>query len=160
MPYIQPVKQFDLALQNNNNQVVPLFLSNKGRYVWSDKPFKFEVNNNQLILDSKYENIQIQKSGNRLKSAYLDAINRYFKSNSILPNELLFVKPQYNTWIELMYNQNQTDILKYANTIKSNGFPEGVLMIDDNWQRYYGNFDFRAEKSSDAKGMINELHSM
>ena len=83
MPYIQPVKQFDLALQNNNNQVVPLFLSNKGRYVWSDKPFKFEVNNNQLILDSKYENIQIQKSGNRLKSAYLDAINRYFKSNSI-----------------------------------------------------------------------------
>lgn len=59
-----------------------------------------------------------------------------------------------------MYNQNQTDILKYANTIKSNGFPEGVLMIDDNWQRYYGNFDFRAEKSSDAKGMINELHSM
>ena len=25
MPYIKPVNEFDLSLQNNNNQVVPLF---------------------------------------------------------------------------------------------------------------------------------------
>lgn len=160
MPYVQPLKEFNLALQNNNNQVVPLFLSNKGRYVWSDRPFKFEVKNNQLVLDSKYEKIEIKKSGKTLKSAYLEASTRHFKSTSTLPNELLFVAPQYNTWIELMYNQNEKDILKYAKAIKSNGFPEGVLMIDDNWQRYYGNFDFRAEKFPNPKGMINELHTM
>jgi len=29
--------------------------------------------------------------------------------------------PQYNTWIELMYNQNQKDILEYAGKIIENG---------------------------------------
>ena len=33
-------------------------------------------------------------------------------------------------------------------------------MIDDNWQRYYGNFDFKPEKFPDPKGMTDELHRM
>jgi alpha-glucosidase len=32
-------------------------------------------------------------------------------------------------------------------------------MIDDNWQRYYGNFDFRAEKFSDPKDMVKKMHA-
>ena len=43
MPYIQPMESFDLSSQNNNNQVVPLLLSSKGRYVWSDYPFAFSA---------------------------------------------------------------------------------------------------------------------
>ena len=59
-----------------------------------------------------------------------------------------------------MYNQNQEDILRYAHAIIDNGFPAGVLMIDDNWQRYYGNFQFKAERFPDAKAMIEELHAL
>ena len=33
-------------------------------------------------------------------------------------------------------------------------------MIDDNWQRYYGNFEFKAEKFPDARAMTDELHRL
>lgn len=57
-----------------------------------------------------------------------------------------------------MYNQNQIDIEKYAQDILANDFPTGIFMIDDNWQKYYGNFDFKPEKFPDAAGMIDRLH--
>lgn len=59
-----------------------------------------------------------------------------------------------------MYDQNQRDIMQYAHKVVENGFPQGVFMIDDNWQRYYGNFDFKPEKFPDPKGMTDELHRM
>ncbi|NGM73184.1 glycoside hydrolase family 31 protein [Sphingobacterium sp. SGL-16] len=159
MPFLHPAREYDLARENSNNQVVPLFVSNKGRFIWSDKPIKFAVMGEKIVINSDYEELKIQQSGNTLKSAYLVACTKYFPASGVLPAEEFFTKPQYNTWIELMYNQNQDDILKYAQVIVDNKFPTGVLMIDDNWQRYYGNFDFRSEKFPDPKGMIQKLHS-
>ncbi|MDR1883373.1 MAG: glycoside hydrolase family 31 protein [Prevotella sp.] len=160
MPYLEPLAEYDLALRNNNNQVVPLFLSSKGRYLWSDRPFRFEIAGNTLKITSDYEQVAVQQSGSTLRDACLAASRKYFPPTGTLPDELFFTMPQYNTWIELMYNQNQEDILKYAQAVSDNGFPAGVLMIDDNWQKYYGNFDFRPEKFPDAKGMIRSLHDM
>lgn len=160
MPYLKPVKEFNLALQNNNNQVVPLFVSSKGRFIWSDQPFWFEIKDNTLMVKSEYEKIEIQQGGETLREGYKTACQKHFPPSGTLPDELFFTMPQYNTWIELMYNQNQDDILKYAQSIIDNGFPPGVLMIDDNWQKYYGNFEFRPEKFSDPKGMIKKLHDM
>lgn len=60
----------------------------------------------------------------------------------------------------MVYNQNQDDILKYAHAIVDNGFPPGVLMIDDNWANNYGSFRFKKEKFENAKKMIEELHQM
>ncbi len=160
MPYLQPVAAFNLASQNRNNQVVPLLLSNKGRYVWSDYPFTFSVTQSGILLDSPYEAIAVTTAGSTLRDAYLSACAKHFKPTGVLPESLFFTHPQYNTWIELMYNQNQDDILKYARSIVENGFPTGVLMVDDNWQKYYGNFDFRPEKFSNPKGMIKQLHEM
>ena len=42
MPY-ENFEEKDLAASNYLNQSAPLFVSSKGRYVWSDKPFKFSV---------------------------------------------------------------------------------------------------------------------
>lgn len=160
MPYLKPAKELNLASDNFNNQVVPLIVSNKGRFVWSEKPFKFSVEETQIVIKSEYEDIQIQQEGQTLKSAFLGASTKYFPATGVIPHELFFSKPQYNTWIELMYNQNQEDIMKYAQSIVVKGFPTGVLMVDDNWQRYYGNFDFRKEKFPDPKGMVAKLHNM
>ena len=41
-----------------------------------------------------------------------------------------------------------------------NGFPQGIFMIDDNWQNDYGNFDFKASRFPDPRGMIDSLHAM
>lgn len=160
MPYIQPVEEFDLYSKNSNNQVVPFLLSNKGRYVWSNFPFKFSVADNIINVKSDFEAVAVKKAGSTLRDAYLSASQLYFKPDGMLPNTLFFTMPQYNTWIELMYDQNQEDILAYARNIISNGFPKGVLMIDDNWQKYYGNFDFKAEKFPNPRKMVEELHQM
>lgn len=31
-------------------------------------------------------------------------------------------------------------------------------MIDDNWQKYYGNFDFKPEKFPNPQAMVAQLH--
>lgn len=159
MPYTEPII-YDIERQNSNNQVVPLLLSNKGRYIWSDYPFKFAASKDRLQINSGYEQVTVVKSGKTLKEAYLEASEKNFKPTGELPDTLFFTMPQYNTWIELMYNQNQEDILHYARQIIANGFPPGVLMIDDNWQKYYGNFEFKEDKFPDPKQMIEELHAM
>lgn len=59
-----------------------------------------------------------------------------------------------------MYDQNQADILKYARAIVDNGFPTGVLMIDDNWQKDYGDWEFRPDRFPSPKEMVDTLHSL
>ena len=142
------------------NQAAPLFLSTKGRSIWSNSPFAFEIKNNEITLSEFSDSLHVEKYGNNLKEAYLAASKRYFPAMGKLPDSLLFKSPQYNTWIELIYNQNQKDILKYAHDIIDNGFPAGVLMIDDNWAPYYGKFEFRKDRFPDARAMMNELHSL
>ena len=160
MPYIQPVEEFNLASRSDNNQVVPLLLSNKGRYVWSDYPFTFAVTAQGVIIHSDREDVAVRTAGTTLREAYIDACQKYFPPSGQLPDTLFFTMPQYNTWIELALNQNQADILKYAQGIVENGFPAGVLMIDDNWQQNYGNFEFRPDKFPAPKAMVDELHHM
>lgn len=152
---------FNMSVEDANNQICPLFLSDDGQYIWTENPviFSFENGNIQLSPLSG-EPVGAIKAGSTLRDAYLAAMRTYFPPSGVLPDTLFFVRPQYNTWIELMYNQNQADILRYAHAIVDNGFDPGILMIDDNWQRYYGNFDFKAERFSDPKGMIDELHEL
>jgi len=142
------------------NQAAPLILSTKGRYIWSNAPFAFLIKNNEIILTDYTDTILLEKSGDNLKAAYIAASKRFFPASGKYPDSLLFKSPQYNTWIELIYNQNQKDILKYAHDIINNGFPAGVLMIDDNWAPYYGKFEFRKDRFPDAKEMITELKGL
>lgn len=158
MPYVKPLIEFNLALEHRNNQIVPLFLSNKGRYIWSDKPFHFEIKDKAIIIKSEYERIEVKQAGTTLRDAYLKVSSTYFPPSGVIPDPLFFTMPQYNTWVELIYDQNQNDILDYANSIVANGLPKGVLMIDDNWQKYYGNFEFKPDKFQSPKEMVDQLH--
>lgn len=159
MPYAPNVELYDLGRQNDNNQVVPLLLSSKGRYVYSPYPFRYSFRDGDLQLESDYAPLTVVQAGTTLKDAYLAASAAHFPPTGEIPEELFFSKPQYNTWIELMYDQNQADVEDYARQIMDNGFPTGILMIDDNWQNHYGNFDFKPEKFPDPKGMVDRLHA-
>ncbi|MET0636536.1 MAG: glycoside hydrolase family 31 protein [Chitinophagaceae bacterium] len=150
----------DLNGDVKGNQAAPLLLSTDGRYAWSNSPFSFRVNEKSITIANLHDTLVIGKAGSTLASAFREASNRFFPASGKIPDPLLFTKPQYNTWIELVYNQNQEDILKYAHDIISNGFPPGVLMIDDNWAPYYGKFEFRKDRFSDPKKMVDELHSL
>lgn len=158
MPYASNTQLFKLDSQNMNNQVSPLLLSSKGRYIYSEYPFDFQFKNDTLMIHSEFEDLTVVQAGATLRDAYLAASSKYFPPTGTIPEGLFFSKPQYNTWIELMYNQNQADIEAYAKHVLENGFPTGIFMIDDNWQNYYGNFDFKKEKFDDPKGMVERLH--
>lgn len=158
MPFEGEMRLFNLASENMNNQNVPLLISSEGRYLWSDKPFAFKIENGNLQIFSDYEQVNPVVAGKTLKEAFLNASAKHFPPSGKLPEADFFSKPQYNTWIELMYNQNQNDILKYADNVLKHEFPTGVFMVDDNWQKYYGNFEFKPERFPDPKGMVERLH--
>ena len=151
---------FDLWGDNEGNQAQPLLLSNKGRYIWSEEPIKYNFSNGKITVSTRKGIINHGEKGGNLKDAYNSVCQQFFPPDGKIPEELLFTSPQYNTWIELMYDQNEKDILRYAKDIIDNGFPPGVLMIDDNWQTDYGKWEFSASRFHDPKGMIEKLHSM
>nr|8J50_A Chain A, GH31 alpha-galactosidase [Flavihumibacter petaseus NBRC 106054]8J50_B Chain B, GH31 alpha-galactosidase [Flavihumibacter petaseus NBRC 106054]8J51_A Chain A, GH31 alpha-galactosidase [Flavihumibacter petaseus NBRC 106054]8J51_B Chain B, GH31 alpha-galactosidase [Flavihumibacter petaseus NBRC 106054] len=157
---LQPGAFIQLNGDVSGNQAVPLLLSSAGRYVWSDQPFSVKREGDILSISFTGTGALYTASGGSLKDAWGEAAARFFPASGRLPDTSLFTAPQYNTWIELIYNQNQEDILRYARDIVANGFPPGVLMIDDNWFPYYGNFSFRKDRFPDAAGMISTLHGM
>jgi alpha-glucosidase (family GH31 glycosyl hydrolase) len=144
---------------NYENQVQPLLLSSRGDVIWSEDPFTIQVQQGCLQVVSKGGRMMRSKTGDSLREAYLYASSRYFPPSGKAPDELLFSSPQYNTWIELMYDQNQAGILNYAKGIRDHGYPAGVLMIDDNWQEDYGKWDFNKGRFTDPKAMIAILHA-
>ena len=159
MPYGNFAEK-DIAASNYSNQADPFFLSSKGRYIWSDKPFKFFVNNGEITIVSDFEELKPVAAGSTLRDAFLAASKKHFPPTGTIPPELFFTAPQYNTWIELQRNQNQAGIEKYADDIVKNGFPVGVFMIDGGWQKYQGNYEFRPEAFSDPKAMFAKIKSL
>jgi alpha-glucosidase (family GH31 glycosyl hydrolase) len=154
------VFSFDMWGDNRGNQAQPLLLSSMGRYVWSEQPIMYDFNKGKLTVSVRDGEIISGAAGNNLRSAFEYAAKKFFPSNGKIPDPLLFTHPQYNTWIELMYDQNEEDILKYAEDILKNGYAPGVLMIDDNWQEDYGKWDFSPRRFKDPKGMMDKLHAM
>lgn len=159
MPF-KPGYAFDMNGNVKGNQAAPLLLSTSGRYLWSNSAFAFSFSDSSIDISQLQDSLVVGKSGSSLASAFREASKRFFPASGKMPDTLLFTKPQYNTWIELVYNQNQDDILKYAHAIIDNGFPPGVLMIDDNWAPYYGKFEFRKDRFSNPKKMMDELHAL
>ncbi|MFN7993409.1 MAG: glycoside hydrolase family 31 protein [Bryobacteraceae bacterium] len=142
------------------NQGQPLLISDHGRFIWCDEPFQFRIEGGAIRAVSEHSPLVSGTEGSTLREAYRHVSRRFFPAAGRLPHEELFVHPQYNTWIELTYNQNQKDVLGYARSIRKNGFPAGVLMIDEGWARNYGNWDFDRARFPDAKQMMRELHAL
>ncbi len=150
----------DLRVYHHGNQAAPIFLSDKGRYIWSDEPFAFRFENGMITITTDSAEIKSGTAGKTLREAYAHASKKFFPPSGKTPDLMFIAAPQYNTWIELQYDQNQKDILKYAKAILDNGLPPGVLMIDDTWQNNYGVWQFEASRFSDPKAMCKELHDM
>lgn len=158
MPYSAGSKErIDLAAADNPNQAASLFLSSKGRVIYSDKPFVITFDNN---IDVEGQNIRLLDGFVNLKGAYLAAAEKTMNFTGQIPDKVFFMKPQYNTWIELTHFQTQTGVLKYARDILNYGLVPGVLMIDAGWSEYFGSFDFNRRTFPTPKEMIDELHKM
>ena len=160
MPYHSNGRvDLDLYAHTDGNQVQPLLLSDRGDVIWSDYPPKVTIRNGEVMVDAGGKAVH-SRAGSTLKEAYEFASEHYFPPSGKTPDLALISAPQYNTWIELIYDQNQEDILAYARAILDNGYPPGVLMIDDNWQEDYGKWNFHPGRFPDPHMMMDSLHRM
>jgi alpha-glucosidase (family GH31 glycosyl hydrolase) len=151
---------FDFYGNTAGNQGQPLLISNRGRYIWNEYPFNFSVNEGKIIASSGLADFVTGTAGSTLKDAYLYCSRNFFPFSGKIPAEELFTFPQFNTWIEFTYYQNQEGILEYARGIVENGFQPGVLMIDEGWFREYGNWDFDPGRFPDPKAMLKEIKDL
>ena len=144
----------------SSNQAQPLFVSSCGRFVWSEAAFDYEFAEGVLRLSHAAQKLEIGTAGATLRDACREASRRFFAPAGKMPADVMFAVPQYNTWIELVYDQREERILKYARDLVAAGYPPGVLMIDDNWQEDYGVWEFSGRRFKDPKAMIGELHAL
>ena len=158
MPYTAETNLSRDLMNNMGNQAQPLLISNQGRWIWCDQPMKFSFEKGTLTATSEYAKVQHGTAGETLQSAFSHVSKSFFPPSGTMPDPLLFTAPQYNTWIELIYEQTQSGVTKYADAIVENGYPVGVLMIDDNWQEDYGTWEFSAKRFSDPKAMMKRMH--
>ncbi|MBR3966038.1 MAG: glycoside hydrolase [Clostridia bacterium] len=146
------------------NQFMPLFLSDMGRYIWSDDTFNVWVEKNTLNFEGN-GNFELWEGGKCLRDAYIAAMEAHFpfddsrKKGKKLPRRF-FSTAQYNTWMEFTYNPTQAGVLDYAHSIVDNGFEPGILIIDEGWHTRYGLWEFDMAKFPSPKEMIDELHSL
>ncbi len=147
----------DTALNRTPNQAMPFFVSTKGRYIYKKEGFKISFKGGSIETD---DDCFVSSAYGDLKTGYLKAMEKEFPFKEGTPAPELFRRPIYNTWIELLFDQNEKDILSYAQGILDNGMPPGVIMIDDGWSEYYGNWRFHSGKFPDPKGMIDKLHKL
>ena len=147
---------FDLAENGARGFTVPLLLSNKGRYIWSDRPFAFKFQDGKLLI---FADLEVVQAGKTLRDAYLAASSVHFPFDGREPGELVFTKPQFNNWIEsAVFGINQENAENYVDDIASSGFPCGVVTIDGGWQVYHGKRDFHPDTFPDAVKLFDKIH--
>lgn len=143
-----------------SNQTQPLLVSSQGRYVWNQTAFNYAFARGTLRLSGAAVPFDVGRGGATLRDAFRAASARFFAPSGRAPAELMFRAPQYNTWIELTYDQREDRIRRYARDLIAAGYPPGVIMIDDNWQEAYGVWEFSAARFRDPKGLVRELHDL
>lgn len=151
----------DLRKSGGYNVFSSLLVSNRGRYVWCANTALFDFSNGVITVTSDAgAPVEVAAPGTNLREAFRAVAAKHFPASGRAPDPLFFSAPQYCTWIELTYHQNERDILAYAKSMVDNGLPPGVFMIDDTWQAGYGDWRFEPTRFPDPKGMVRKLHDM
>ena len=140
------------------NQTMPLYLSTKGRYFYSETPFAVSIENGEISFEGG--NVKEYQAGNCLRDAYLAAMKAHFPFDGRYLPEEFFRTAQYNTWMEYTYDPTEEKVLAYAEAVIRNGFAPGILIIDEGWHGRYGNWEFDPYKFPHPKEMIQKLHDM
>ena len=151
----------DLRKSNYGNQTQSILVSDRGRVLYCVEPVEAAISNGMIRFVSDRGRIVLtEKAGKTLPEAFRFASKTYFPPTGRTPDLTFFSAPQYNTWIELTYHQNEKDILAYAQSMLDHGLPPGIFMIDDTWQLGYGTWEFDARRFPNPKGMVEKLHGM
>jgi len=142
------------------NQTAPFFLSDQGRYIWSDHPFQVDCKEGVFTFEG--QGVVLKKAGASLREAYLAAQAEHFPCDGVKLQSAFFRSAQYNTWMEFTYYPTQEGVLEYAREWLKRGFKPGIFMIDEGWHEHtaYGNWEFDFARFPNPKEMVRKLHEM
>lgn len=150
--------ELDTAFNRTSNQLNPVFLSNKGRYIWLENGGLVKFNRGVIEIDST--DIELNNAGKTLRDAALAAAKKHYPATGTTPDKVAFTAPQYCSWVVYLWSQNQEGILSYARSIVEKGYKPGLLIIDDTWQTDYGVWEFNKSDFPDPDAMMKELKKL
>jgi alpha-glucosidase (family GH31 glycosyl hydrolase) len=143
-----------------DNQAMPLLVSSRGRYLWSEDPLTIELDGS-ILLARRHGRAPIEVGGGEgsLRGGFVAAA-RHFAADGRRPAAAMFTAPQYNLWIETLFQPTQNAVLQYAEQALEHGFPAGVLIIDDMWSESYGDWRFHSGRFPEPRAMTEHLHEL
>lgn len=185
---LSPFKTFDNGPAGQSCKLTPAWYSSTGiliraesplsvginqppdnypRYEWSlgaekgpfaHRPFVDEKNEGDGLITFQGQDLQLEISfAQDSRAAFQQLIDVVGHPNQTPPAEL-FSKPTWTTWARYKTEVSQTVVMQFADEIIENGYPYGVLEIDDRWQKHYGDIAFDPERFPNPKEMIAALH--
>ena len=148
----------DTTVNATPNQLNPVFLSNKGRYIWLENGGSFSVKNGVITVDAP--SVDFAEAGSTLCDAAVAAASKHYAPTGTTPDKRAFSVPQYCSWVVHLWSQNQEKLLEYARSIVKSGYKPGLIIIDDTWQKDYGVWEFNSTYFPDPKAMMKELKEL
>lgn len=91
------------------------------------------------------------------KAAHMYAVQTLLGHPSDHPDERMVQHPIWSTWALYKTEINEAIIRKFADEIKTKGFENSQLEIDDDWEDCYGALTFRKSKFPDIKKLTDDL---
>ena len=141
------------------NQFNTLLVSDKGRYIWTREGADVLFLFGRINVMCDKDNVTFKDGLGNLKGAYETACKNHFPFRKQMPAEIMFRAPQYCTWIEMTNRPSAEKVIAYARSIIESGMPAGELIIDDGWQRNFGEWEF-TDKFPDPAGMVKTLNGL
>lgn len=148
----------DIDANKTYNQLNPIFLSSRGRYLWLEQGGKITFRRGVVTVDAP--SAELNADGKTLRDAACNATGKHYPPDGTKPAECAFKAPQCCSWIVLQHGNNQQGVLEYARSFVAGGYKPGVLILDDCWQDDYGVWDFHKGRFPDPKAMLDELRAL
>ncbi|KAG5875297.1 hypothetical protein JTB14_028447 [Gonioctena quinquepunctata] len=135
------------------SELVPLFVDQSANQIvcFNAKPVAPYINRNRNILDYHI----IIKDDPR--EAHLHAINNFLGKPTGHPDARMIAEPIWTTWAKYKKDINDATVLEFAQEIRKQGYENGQLEIDDQWETCYGAQKFNPEKFSDINNTVRKL---
>ena len=158
---------FEHAFSISTSELSPIhysanmMLSNRGRYVWSSKPFVVTYDGKTLTVSTTNGEPapEVEKSGRSLREAYLMCCHKNFPPCAIGSASVLFESPIYELGGESSLLYTSKDVLAFADMLAQRGAPKGTVLLPQGWSSPSGAMVFDAEAYPDAREMIDHLHA-
>lgn len=181
MPYDNKfLGRVDFLNNPTSNQMSPILLSNKGRILYHSSGFvawflegDIEIDRdihlvetyikeelNRSIFTTDCEDKAELKDGLRgnLKTAFKYLSDEVFKKDDKFTSEEFIKLPIYNTWMYMPYELSEKIVCSYVDSILEDKLEKGIIIIDDKWNKTYGDWVFDEDRFKNPKTMIDYIH--